>query len=150
MTLLFCNLEPDEYDMLIRNIMHSGGTGATSRPEDYNGLAPYIATEMSQLHLGLAYLEWNHCHMFRIGDSYAIRSIRRWELAYTTVERRDRYFNPLSSTGPFTVHSVELCHNCYNGDHSMHDDSAYRLGCQNEHCSCGYDEQRHVVRRVKS
>jgi len=39
----------------------------------------------------------------------------------------------------------QKCDACKSGDHSKHDNSIYRLGCQNDNCSCSTESQAGVT-----
>jgi hypothetical protein len=70
---IFAKLTPKEYARFQKaHIMFSGSTGDFARPQDYGGLAPYIASYFSQIPKALRALRWKRIAVKQQGKSWII------------------------------------------------------------------------------
>ena len=62
--VIFANLTPEEYERFEKaRIETTGSSGKGGRPEDYKGLAPFIASYFYEIPKALHALGWKHSHI---------------------------------------------------------------------------------------
>ena len=82
-TVTLARLTEAEYRRIENaGVNYSGSTGSGARPEDYNGLAPFIATYPGELGHAISVLGWKKFHLeIRVND---------WVVSRKRVQARPR------------------------------------------------------------
>jgi hypothetical protein len=72
-SVILANLTTDEYRRFeAARISYSGSTGMGARPENYHGLAPYIATYLSELPKALNAIGWENIKVKFAGEQMQV------------------------------------------------------------------------------
>jgi hypothetical protein len=72
--LLLVHLTPEDYKRFHEaRVPYSGSTGPYARPEDYHGLAPYVATFFGELARSVVAMRWHHFTVSKRGGQWIVR-----------------------------------------------------------------------------
>lgn len=74
--VLLVNLSPGDYEQFMgARLSYSAGTGPGARPENYHGLAPYIATYWDCLREAVEAMRWTTFTLSRRSDQWVVRRV---------------------------------------------------------------------------